>query len=99
MTADGAEPGRMIGKIRMRLLTRRDVLCEEITTYPTPIAACDVHFNRLLEERDLTFRELQALDRLKAGVTAAGLLAFVRESRALDPGDRSIFETVLSRPA
>ena len=99
MTPDDPGLERMIGKIRMRLLSRRDVLCEEITTYPTPITACDVHFNRLLEERDVTFRELRALDALTPGATAGGLLAFVRESRALDAGDRSIFERVLSQQA
>ena len=99
MMTDGPGLESMIGKIRMRLLSRRDVLCEEITTYPTPITACDVHFNRLLEERDRTFLELQTLDKLTAGVTSAALLAFVRESRALDPGDRSIFERVLAGQA
>jgi len=52
------------GKIRSQLELRRDQLCREIGDYPPPRPACDVHFNRLLEERSLVFQELARLDAL-----------------------------------
>ena len=51
-------------KIRSQLELRRDQLCCEIGDYPPPRPACDVHFNRLLEERSLVFQELARLDAL-----------------------------------
>ena len=45
------------------LLRRREAIAREIAGHPGPITGCDVHFNRLLEER----AELsQAIDRLEA---------------------------------
>jgi len=53
-------------EIRIRLERRRDEILERIGHYPTPIPACDVDFNRLLEERACVFDELDRLATLKA---------------------------------
>ena len=72
-------------KIRTRLELRRDQLCREIDDYPPPRPACDVHFNRLLEERSLVFQELARLDallgeKLSSEQLAARLREFVSTS-------------------
>lgn len=97
---DGGASAAMIGRIRSRLLTCRDVVCGKITDYPTPVADDDDVFNGLLAERDRIFDELRALAAMEeGGGEAAVLLAFVRESRCLEPGDRAIFETVIAGSA
>jgi hypothetical protein len=50
--------------IRAHLSSRRRALAEEIGRHPRPITACDVHFNRLLEERAALAGELDRLDAL-----------------------------------
>jgi hypothetical protein len=50
--------------VRACLSTRRRALAEEIGCHPRPITACDVHFNRLLEERAALSNELDRLDTL-----------------------------------
>ena len=52
-------------EIRIRLERRRDEILERIGGYPTPIPACDVDFNGLLEERARVFEELDRLPTLK----------------------------------
>ena len=54
-------------EIRSALLERRQRLAEEIGRHPRPITACDVHFNRLLEERAAVSA---ALDRFEEFVAA-----------------------------
>ena len=54
-------------EIRAALLERRQRLAEEIGRHPRPITACDVHFNRLLEERAAVSA---ALDRFEEFVAA-----------------------------
>ncbi len=76
-------------KIRAHLELRRDQLCREIGDCPPPRPACDVHFNRLLEERSLVFQELTRLDallgaNLSRGQLAARLREFVSASPAID---------------
>ena len=56
-------------EIRSMLLERRQQLAEEIGRHPRPITACDVHFNRLLEERALLSAELDRFDEFLAGST------------------------------
>lgn len=58
-------------EIRRFLLARRQRLAEEIGRHPRPITACDVHFNRLLEERALLSEELERFDEF---VAVSGLL-------------------------
>ena len=54
-----------------RLLTseleaKREAISRELCTIPPPVPACDVNFNRLLEERASVIDELQRLRRLLA---------------------------------
>jgi hypothetical protein len=56
------------------LLKRREELAWEIARHPRPITACDVHFNRLLEERAALSEEidrLEALENRRDALTAA----------------------------
>jgi hypothetical protein len=55
--------------IRADLASRRRALAEEIARHPRPITACDVHFNRLLEERASLSAELDRFDEFLAGST------------------------------
>jgi len=86
----------MCREIRNHLERRRDLVCEEITRHPTPIPACDVHFNRLLEERTKIFQELGQLDRLQEDARArkvdiAALEEFIGASEVIgDDGRREI---------
>lgn len=67
------------------LIARRDAVIAEICAYPTPIPACDAHFNWLLEVRATVFAEMRELFALQAGEPTAGALArFVRNSISLD---------------
>lgn len=50
--------------IRAELSGRRRALADEIGAHPRPITACDVHFNRMLEERAALSSELDRLDAL-----------------------------------
>ena len=52
---------------RQALRERRQAIAEEIGRHPRPITACDVHFNRLLEERALLSEQIDKLDELIAG--------------------------------
>jgi hypothetical protein len=56
-------------EIRAVLLARRQRAAEEIARHPRPITACDVHFNRLLEERAALSAELDRFDELVASST------------------------------
>ena len=51
-------------ELRAHLAGRRRALAEEIGRHPRPITACDVHFNRMLEERAALASELDRLDAL-----------------------------------
>ena len=43
------------------LMLARQLLNDEISRYPTPIAGCDVQFNHLLSERQKVLTALQSL--------------------------------------
>jgi hypothetical protein len=62
---------RFYADTRSALVERRDAVAREIARHPRPITACDVHFNRLLEERAALSQEL---DRFDAFVAASALL-------------------------
>ena len=66
-----AELERLFDDMRAVLLARREHIAREIARHPRPITACDVHFNRLLEERALLSEEL---DRLEVFVAASPFL-------------------------
>jgi len=48
--------------LRLRLEALKETVAEEIRSYPLPIAACDTHFNRLLELRSLLPKDLARLN-------------------------------------
>jgi hypothetical protein len=47
------------------LLRRREAIAREIAGHPRPITGCDVHFNRLLEERAALSEEIDRLEALE----------------------------------
>ncbi|HEX7218170.1 MAG TPA: hypothetical protein VF280_03025 [Burkholderiales bacterium] len=55
---------------RKELLERREAIAREIAAHPRPITGCDVHFNRLLEERALITEEINRLDAARSGRSA-----------------------------
>jgi hypothetical protein len=65
-------------EIRSALLARRQRVAEEIGRHPRPITACDVHFNRLLDERAALSAEL---DRFDDFIAASALLTAEAKSR------------------
>ena len=67
----------LYAEIRSLLLARRQGIAEEIGRHPRPITACDVHFNRLLEERAALAEELGRFDEF---ITAS--IALTSEAKA-----------------
>ena len=57
---------RMSASRIQELLERREAIAREIARHPRPITGCDVHFNRLLEERAAISEEIDRLERLQA---------------------------------
>ncbi len=49
--------------LRLRLEALKEAVAQELRSYPPPVPACDLQFNRLLELRRLLPRELARLDR------------------------------------
>mgnify|MGYP000377364123 CR=1 FL=1 len=49
---------------RTELAIARQLLQDEISTYPAPIAGCDVQFNHLLAERQKVLAAIQSLDEI-----------------------------------
>jgi hypothetical protein len=78
--------------LRAFLEARRDRICAELGEHPRPVAACDVHFNRLLEERTAVCRELDRLQALRGGIEY-----FVRSCPCLDEEARRRFLALLGR--
>ena len=66
---DGLE--RLCAQLRAGLAARRESIAQEIARHPRPITACDVHFNRLLEERARLAEALERFDEFVALVTTA----------------------------
>lgn len=48
-----------------KLQKRREAIAWEIARHPRPITGCDVHFNRLLEERAALTEEIDRLQALE----------------------------------
>ncbi len=87
-----SRPESVWEEIRTRLERRRDEILERIGSYPAPIPACDVDFNRLLEERARVFEELDRLKTLclseKSGRDHRVIGEFVDSSASLSEDDR-----------
>lgn len=74
----------------------REAISRELCTIPPPVPACDVNFNRLLEDRARIIDELQTLARLRASQPGRDqLAAFCRASGALDASGKSRIEALL----
>ena len=72
-------------EIRGKLEDRRRRISEEISAYPTPIAACDAHINHLIAERERVSEELNRLEEAARSNAAsarpeAAIEAFLRSS-------------------
>jgi hypothetical protein len=73
--------------IRKALAQRRRARAEEIGRHPRPITACDVHFNRLLEERAALATEL---DRLDALIACSSVLSPEAKARLLGTAENVV---------
>jgi len=94
--ADGTES--VYAALRAFLEARRDLICVELGEHPRPVAACDVHFNRLLEERTAVCRELDRLQALRDGrVPRTRMDDLLRSSPCLDEAARRRFLSLLAR--
>ncbi len=77
---------------------QRLAISRELHCIPPPVPACDVDFNRLLEERAVIVDEMQRLKRmLAADPDATGLLTFCQGALALTADTRSRIEDLLQR--
>jgi len=79
--------------LRADLASRRRAVAEEIGRHPRPITACDVHFNRLLEERAALASEL---DRFDALIEGSALLTPEAKARLL--GHAPLTRPTMSSP-
>lgn len=75
-------------EIRNALLERRRRIAEEIGRHPRPITACDVHFNRLLEERASLSAEI---DRFDEFVASSALLTPEAKGRIRSSGENVVY--------
>ncbi len=68
-----------------RLDALRIAISRELATIPPPVPACDVDFNRLLDDRARIADELQQLRRLiEQDADEAAILLFCRKSAFLE---------------
>ena len=90
MGAHASPQGETIATIMQRCLeAQRESISRELRAIPTPVPGCDVHFNRLLEDRSKVVDELQRLAQLRERQPSkADLAAFARDCAWLDPSTR-----------
>ena len=87
---------RACAAMHTELNALREAINRELYTIPPPVPACDVNFNRLLEDRARVVDELQKLARLRASQAGRDeLVAFCRASGVLDARGKSRIETIL----
>jgi hypothetical protein len=97
-TADPALD-RALETMQAALDAVRQSISRELATIPPPVPACDVNFNRLLDDRAKVVDELQALARLRAdGPDRERILAFCRTANGLDAQSELAVETILGAP-
>lgn len=68
----GKQPAPAWNTLRLALERRRESIQNEIVSYRSPIPACDVDFNDLLNERGLVTDELRRLDTAQSASAAQG---------------------------
>jgi hypothetical protein len=81
--------GSVWERIRGYLENEKRRIDEEIKNYPPPIPACDVQFNRLLEERTRVSEELRRMHEAReeshrCGHSVELLNEFIRSSSCMD---------------
>lgn len=99
-------PGDVLHDVR-KILTaclekRKARICEEISSYPPPIPACDAQFNHLLEARREITKEIAGLarsgtDETSRDVVTASIFRLIEESSYLDDDDRRELRSRLNR--
>ena len=88
---------RAVALVRARLDALRAAISRELCSIPPPVPACDVNFNRLLEDRARAVDELQRLEKLCAqGPDEEALRSFCRRSACLDADTRAQVEALLA---
>ena len=84
--------------ITARLEETRDRICGEIGAHPRPVHGCDVHFNRLLEDRTKIYQELGRWEALRRnGVASEMIREFVASSGFIDEDARRKFGASLAK--
>ena len=83
--------------IRAHLETIKRATFKELRGYPQPIAGCDVQFNKLAEERDAIFRELERFDMARRDNEPAAIDEFLRSSVYFDAGLKAEFSRLNDR--
>ena len=84
--------------VRAELESKREAISRELCSIPPPVPACDVNFNRLLEERASIVDELQRLRRSAAAAEglAQSLRDLCRTSSHLCPETQDRLESLLA---
>ena len=81
-TEEGRAAVQDLDALEAQLEARRQAISRELGDIPLPAPACDVHFNRLLEERGLVVDTLQALRKLRReSASPARVTAFLAAAR------------------
>jgi hypothetical protein len=89
---------RAAALVQTALQARRIAISRELAAIPPPVPACDVDFNRLLEDRGRVADELQRLNRLLAGgASNEAMLDFCRDSTFLTGAVMQEIESLLGR--
>lgn len=87
---------RIASLVQAELEARRIAISRELATIPPPVPACDVDFNRLLEDRGRIADDLQQLKRMLASDEAdETILAFCRASTFLSDAVKTEAEALL----
>ena len=96
--ADDRPESRLIAQVKECLRKQEKLRHEEISNYPPPIPACDVHFNTLLEERDDIRREINQVDALlETEDVSQAIHHFIDSSKHLDGDAEHKFRAALDR--
>ena len=84
--------------VRAELESKREAHSRELCSIPPPVPACDVNFNRLLEDRASIVDELQRLRRAAGAeeVSAQSLKDFCRTSAYLCQETQDRLESLLA---
>jgi hypothetical protein len=92
---------RDLQALETALEATREAISRELNAIPPPVPACDVHFNRLLEDRGRVVDTLQVLRKLRTDhASPAALAAALASARTLEAATRrrSELEVMTSGP-